>query len=181
MRSSSQPGPPIPSEHRPDPARPLAVIDIDGVLADVRHRLRHLEGRPKNWDAFFAAARRDPPHAEGMELARALAAEHDILFLTGRPERTRADTERWLTDHGLGGHRLEMRPESDRRPAAQVKVERLAELAADRQVAIVVDDDDRVVAAMRAAGYSVRHADWERRAIEEDRALALAQDVEGRT
>jgi hypothetical protein len=28
-----------------DEARPLAVVDLDGVVADVRHRLRHLEGR----------------------------------------------------------------------------------------------------------------------------------------
>ena len=35
-------------------SRPLAVFDIDGVLADVRHRLRHVEGPRKQWDAFFA-------------------------------------------------------------------------------------------------------------------------------
>lgn len=33
--------------------KPLAVFDIDGVLADVRHRLPHVQGRPKDWDAFF--------------------------------------------------------------------------------------------------------------------------------
>ena len=161
--------------------RPLAIVDIDGVLADVRHRLRHLEGRRKNWDAFFAEARHDPPHAEGIELARTLASDHEVVFLTGRPERTRTDTERWLAQHGLDGHRLEMRPEDDRRPAAILKAERLAELAAGRRVALVVDDDDRVVAALRAAGHPVRHADWERRAIEQDRALATAQETEGRT
>jgi hypothetical protein len=26
--------------------RPLAVVDIDGVLADVRHRLHHVKNRP---------------------------------------------------------------------------------------------------------------------------------------
>ena len=36
--------------------RPLAIVDIDGVVADVRHRLHHLDRRPKNWSAFFAAA-----------------------------------------------------------------------------------------------------------------------------
>ena len=41
--------------------RPLAVFDLDGTLADTRHRLHHLERRPADWDAFFAAARDDPP------------------------------------------------------------------------------------------------------------------------
>ena len=46
------------------PAR--AVFDIDGVLADVRHRLHHVTARPKDWDAFFGAAPDDPPLREGL-------------------------------------------------------------------------------------------------------------------
>ena len=50
----------------PDPDdRPLAFVDLDGVLADVRHRLHHLTGRRKDWDAFFDAAGQDPSHPEG--------------------------------------------------------------------------------------------------------------------
>lgn len=161
--------------------RPLAIIDIDGVVADVRHRLVHVERRPKDWDAFFAAARDDPPHDEGVALVRKLAADHDVVFLTGRPVRYRRATERWLDRHGLGGHRLVMRPGGVRRPAAQVKVELLADLAADRRVAIVVDDDAAVVAAMRAAGHPTLHADWEALDPDERRALFDAQEVEGRS
>ena len=40
--------------------RPIAVLDIDGVLADVRHRLHHLERQPTSWSGFFAAAVSDP-------------------------------------------------------------------------------------------------------------------------
>jgi len=31
-------------------------VSIDGVLADVHHRLHHIARRPKDWPAFFAAA-----------------------------------------------------------------------------------------------------------------------------
>ncbi len=41
----------------------LAVFDMDGVVADVRHRLHHL--RRQNWSRFFAAADADPLLAEG--------------------------------------------------------------------------------------------------------------------
>jgi len=164
-----------------DEERPLAVVDIDGVVADVRHRLRHLEGRRKDWDAFFAAAVDDPPHLEGVNLVGKLAADHDVLFLTGRPERLRADTANWLEQHGLGGHRLAMRPDGDRRPAAAMKLRRVREEARTRSVGVVVDDDPLVVDTMKEAGYLVLHADWELRSDEADDALAIAQEVEGQT
>lgn len=164
----------------PDHA-PLAIVDLDGVVADVRHRLRHIERRPKDWDAFFAAAPDDPPHEEGIAIVRRLQDDHEVVFLTGRPERCRADTLEWLDRLGIGGHELLMRPARDRRPAAVVKVEMLRQRAGGRDVGIVVDDDDRVVEAMERAGFPVFHADWERRSAADHDALARAQEVEGRT
>ena len=41
----------------PEGARPLAVFDIDGVLADVSHRLHFLDVH--RWEKFFAAAHAD--------------------------------------------------------------------------------------------------------------------------
>ena len=62
----------------------LAVFDIDGVVADVRHRLHHLAGRPKDWDGFFDAAADDPPLPTGIALVAELAQRHEIVWLTGR-------------------------------------------------------------------------------------------------
>jgi phosphoglycolate phosphatase-like HAD superfamily hydrolase len=161
--------------------RPLAIVDLDGVVADVRHRVHFVERRPKDWDGFFAAAVDDPPHEEGLAIVRRLAQDHDVVFLTGRPERTRHDTRRWLTQHGLDEHRLVMRPAGDRRPAAQVKLQLLRRLADGREVAVVVDDDPDVVATMQRAGYPTLHATWESRSAEDDRALRTAQELDGRT
>lgn len=72
---------------------PIAVFDVDGVVADVRHRLRHVVRRPKDWIAFFAAADRDPALADGVELVHRFAVDHRVVWLTGRPERLRAVTE----------------------------------------------------------------------------------------
>lgn len=165
----------------PDHARPYAVLDIDGVLADVRHRLRHLESTPKDWTAFFAEAPDDPVLAEGHRLALELAGSHELLYLTGRPERCRDDTETWLARHGFPGGRLLMRSDTDRRPARFTKVERLRLLEAERGVAVLVDDDERVVAAALAAGFTVRHATWMTEPPALQQALFDAQEVEGRT
>lgn len=161
--------------------RPLAIVDIDGVVADVRHRLHHLEGRRKRWQAFFDAAHLDGLHEEGKAIVERLRDDHEIVYLTGRPRWLERVTLDWLDEHGLGGHRLEMRPDTDNRPAAILKVEVLRKMARGRTVAVVVDDDDRVVAAMTKAGYPTFQATWEKRAIEEQLALEAAQEEEGRT
>jgi hypothetical protein len=160
-------------------ARPMAFVDIDGVLADVRHRLHFIERRPRDWDGFFAAAVDDPAHPEGLALVQTLENQHDIIFLTGRPRRCEADTVRWLAEHGITGHPVVMRPERDRRPAATVKLELLRRLAHGRTVAVIVDDDAEVIRTMSAAGYPTFRATWEGRS--DDDELSVAQDELGRT
>ncbi|MCX9192794.1 hypothetical protein C3Y87_15505 [Carbonactinospora thermoautotrophica] len=154
-----------------------AVIDIDGVLADVRHRLHHVSRRPKDWDRFFAAAVDDPPLAEGIALVRQLAGTHRIVYLTGRPFRCRQDTLDWLAKHDLPSGRLLMRRPGDFRPARVTKLELLRRLACERPVTVLVDDDIQVVEAARAAGFQVLHADW----MESSPTLVEAQEREGRT
>ncbi|HWH31395.1 MAG TPA: hypothetical protein VNU01_01855 [Egibacteraceae bacterium] len=171
---------PIRPAAAPEPA-PVAVFDIDGVLADVRHRLCHVRAKPKDWQAFFAAAVRDQPHPQGLALLREMARDHDVLLLTGRPEHTRPQTQAWLESHGVGSYPLHMRPAGDRRPAAVVKRQFLRGLVRTRAVALVVDDDPVVVETLRAAGFDVHHADWERRAEQEQAALLEAQEVDGRS
>lgn len=161
--------------------RPLAVVDIDGVVADVRHRLHHVASRPKDWQAFFAAAVDDPPHPEGLAVVQRLAESAEVVFLTGRPEGYRAATQRWLDEHDLGVHRLLMRPHGDRRAAAVWKVDALAGLRAEGEIVVVVDDSEPVVAAVRATGLPVFHADWEERDAAEDAILRVAQQDEGRS
>lgn len=162
-------------------APPLAIVDIDGVVADVRHRLHHIRRSPKDWEAFFAEAVHDPPHAEGLAAVEQLVPDHEVVFLTGRPRRLERATRGWLERHGLGGHRLVMRPNGDRRPAAQVKVDLLGSLADHREVAVVLDDDPMVLRAMERAGYPIRLADWEPRDPRSAQALRAAQEKEGRT
>ena len=58
------------TDPHPDGLAALAVFDIDGVLADVRHRLHYLQSRPQRWEAFFLAAERDPLLEEGAQRLR---------------------------------------------------------------------------------------------------------------
>lgn len=157
--------------------RMTAVVDLDGVLADVRHRLRHVTSRPKDWRAFFAAAPEDPVLEEGRRVVEALAEVHDLVYLSGRPEGCRHDTESWLRRHGLPAAPVRLRRLGDHRPGSVIKVEALEALSRLQPVAVLVDDDPVVLAAARAAGYDVLPATW----MGELPALHVAQEVDGRT
>ncbi|HVQ18522.1 MAG TPA: hypothetical protein VMT27_05745 [Actinomycetes bacterium] len=162
-------------------SRSVAVIDVDGVLADVRHRLHHLEVRPKDWDSFFADATSDPVLVEGLEVALDLGKRYDIVYLTGRPERCREDTLRWLERFDFPSGRLIMRRDTDRRPARLTKVQELHRLQQQSPVALLVDDDERVVEAALGAGFVVRHATWMGAPKHSQSTLFEAQEREGRT
>ena len=153
----------------------LAVFDIDGVVADVRHRLHHLEP-PKSWHGFFEEAADDPLLDEGARLVVELAAEHEIVWLTGRPEWLRATTTDWLARHGLPGTELHLRPIRDYRPARVYKREVLQSLS-PRGIAAFVDDDDEVVQTALRAGFPAVLADW----VPRNATLRNAQERLGRT
>ncbi|MFF2850927.1 hypothetical protein ACFVT5_32025 [Streptomyces sp. NPDC058001] len=157
--------------------RPLAVFDLDGTLADTAHRQRFLERSPRDWNAFFAAAPDDPPLTEGVALALEYARECEIAYLTGRPERCRADTVAWLAARELPDGRIWMRRNDDRRPARRTKPEILRRLARDREIRVLVDDDDLVCDEVERAGFRVVRARWATASA----ALKDAQEREGRT
>ncbi|MEU6043957.1 phosphatase domain-containing protein [Streptomyces griseus] len=160
-----------------DDARPLAVFDLDGTLADTAHRQHFLEGATRDWAGFFAAAPADPPLPEGVRMVLASAEECEIVYLTGRPERCRRDTVRWLSRQGLPEGTLFMRRNDDRRPARRTKLDILRRLGRTRQVRMLVDDDALVCDAAEVAGFTVVRARW----ADPSEALKDAQEREGRT
>ena len=154
----------------------VAVFDVDGVVADVRHRLHYLHGRHA-WHAFFEHAGDDPLLAEGAALVADLAREHDIVWLTGRPDWLRRVTTTWMLENGLPCDELHMRPGGDFRPARVYKVDVLRGIARKRAIAAVVDDDAEVVDAALAAGFPAVLAEW----VPRDEAMREAQERFGRT
>lgn len=155
--------------------RPLAVFDIDGVLADVSHRLHFLDVH--RWEKFFAAAHADPLLDEGADRLAEALDHYDVVYLTGRPERNRRLTERWLAGFGLPTGPLYMRPDDDLRPARYVKREVLRGLAREREIAMILDDDPAVVRTLEADGWPVELATW----LPHSSTLQDAQENQGRT
>lgn len=165
-----------PSERLGEPGD-WVVFDIDGVLADVRHRLHHLRRTPPDWRRFFGGAGDDPPLAEGVALLRRHAGNYPVAYVTGRPEFLRRVTRDWLTRHALPPGPLLMRRHGDHRPARIAKLELLVSLTAEAPIALVVDDDPDVVDTLRSTGLAVHLATW----VVRDDVLRAAQDDDGRT
>jgi len=133
------------------------LIDIDGTIADNFHRLHFIQGPRKDWPAFFDAMGGDDPIPEMVALVKALNQAKGVclVYVTGRPDSHRRQTEYWFADHmSAAWTRLPfMRKAQDYRPDHAVKAEilkGLRERGYDPKIAI--DDRDQVVQMWRRAG-----------------------------
>lgn len=140
----------------------VIIFDLDGTLADCRHRLHHVTQHPKDWDAFFAGISADEPHDAINEL---LGCVHNSwvdgglvrpIFCSGRPETYREVTQAWIFEHCGIEAPLYMRPAGDQRQDAVVKLELLAKIKADGfNPILAIDDRPQVIEAWRSAGIPV--------------------------
>jgi hypothetical protein len=137
----------------------MIVMDIDGVLADARHRLHLIRQHPKKWDEFYERAKDDLALSAGRHLYCALREYSPITLLSGRRKSIEVETHQWLERHGFADYdELILRPDGDHRPAMVFKLEALRRLP--DKIALVVDDDPKVCLALSSAGYSVLQPWW---------------------
>lgn len=144
------------------PRTPIIICDIDGTVSCPAHRLHHIIGEKKDWDAFYAEAYLDTPYIDIISLVRSLPAP--VYFVTGRKETIRKQTMRWLEDHMLVPTLLLMRAEDDRREDFEVKLNHLDRIGVTPEhVWFVLEDRDQVVKAYRERGFrvlQVSHGDY---------------------
>ena len=130
----------------------IVIFDIDGTLADVSERLHHIKKKPKDWDAFFSGIPQDKAIRSMVRLCNILYASGiKILLCTGRREKDRAETVKWLEQHRVNYHELILRPDGDRRSDVIVKREMLADLDKSK-ILFVVEDRSGVVEMWRSEG-----------------------------
>lgn len=153
------------------------VFDIDGTLADLTHRLHHVKGGRKDWDAFFGAMHLDTPHEAIVTLARRLErADVLLVMVSGRPDSHRDVTGAWLAAEGVPFNALYMRKTGDYRADHVVKREILAELRADGWAPwLVIDDRPAVVAMWREEGLACLQA-----AYHDDQSESLDSALAGK-
>ena len=131
----------------------VLFVDIDGILANCSHRLHYLEN--KDYDNFYKEVVNDVPYVRNRTALNAMAEGYNgkIVLLTGRPERTRKDTETWLTKYYdiPADTVIVMREDGDHRKAPEVKSELALKYVEDNDIkaCMVLDDmEDNVQAVV---------------------------------
>lgn len=130
------------------------IVDLDGTLADVRHRLHHInvKGR-KDWDRFFDAMPEDPVNEWCLTLVKAMAKEgYRIAIVSGRPDTHLSQVREWLARYEVPHDDLYLRSGGDRRPDTVVKREILHRYFSKDDILFVTDDRTSVVAMWRSEG-----------------------------
>lgn len=131
----------------------LVYLDIDGVIADERHRAPHALSSPSRYDLYFApeAVASDGVWLNGRLLYKWLTEQPDttVAYLTGRQERLRTTTQAWLDANGFEGE-LVMKPNFVSGQLAQFKAEIMERDSLYWDLVTVYDDDRRVIDAVDA-------------------------------
>ena len=144
---------PAPRKLRTIPHPQCVIVDIDGTLADGSHRQHLVQGKRKDYDAFYDLCHLDAPHTHIGVTVNLLQPTYAAVLVTGRIERVREKTVDWLARHFISYTALFMRPDGDTRQDDVLKEEIL-----DRDIlprwtpAFALDDRNRVVAMWRRRG-----------------------------
>lgn len=112
----------------------LFLVDIDGVVADISHRLHFM--KEKNYDAFYSKEEiaKDGEIEAGIKLVNRLfkSAGSFVMFMTGRPKSSDMATWNWLCAHKVSNCGIAFfRADGDYRPSPIVKVEGVEQALAE--------------------------------------------------
>ena len=139
------------------------IFDLDGTLANLKHRLKFIESIEEDWNAFYEACDKDEPILNNINLLKTLRStlgyEDRIVILSGRSMQVYNKTVSWLRDFGIsiadGRVLLYMRPEKDHRPDYELKQEWLNNFLTSHEkseIAGVFEDRKQVVDMWRRNG-----------------------------
>lgn len=123
------------------------IFDLDGTLADIRHRVHFVRDGNRNYDAFFAACVDDVPYTHVISALRAHEdAGHTVEVWSARSDKVRAETMAWLERNGVHPANLtHMRVDGDTTEDAALKRSWLMALPDCDRPDVVYDDRQRVV------------------------------------
>lgn len=131
------------------------IFDLDGTLANIDKRRAYLNNNPGDWDGFFKDLVFDEPNEPIVMLYKLLSESGRQLMIiaSGRPDRYKIETIKWLNTHGIIFDDIYMRRDGDRRPDSKVKEEILNEIISKEiKIILSVDDRDSVVKMWRRRG-----------------------------
>lgn len=123
----------------------IVLCDLDGTIANIEERLKHIQGEYKDWESFYAEINTDTLRKEVLEdvLDTIDVMGYDLFLVTGRNEKYRNETVRWLKKHCPElldeAKCIFMRGEKDFRPDTEVKQD-IVSMIGSENIHLVYDD-----------------------------------------
>ncbi len=123
----------------------IILCDIDGTIADNSHRQDLLKNF-KDWDSFFSEMGNDKPiKAIIKKINDDFERGSKIIFITGRPERYREKTFKWLSKYFNFSIEILMRNDDDKRNKVIVKEEMLSKFKKGQNIVKVYENDPDLI------------------------------------
>lgn len=129
------------------------VVDLDGTLANVEHRLHLVKREKPDFDAFYAAVAGDGVNEWCARLMASMSvAGYDVVIVSARRQECEAATRKWLERNAIPFTDLRLlRPDGDSTPDQELKRAWLRAYGKEN-VLFVVDDRQKVVDMWREEG-----------------------------
>lgn len=141
------------------------LLDIDGVVSDVTHIEKDIDGTVESYDIFYSKIHTAKVIHVGVGLYRSLISNtKNLYYVTSRRERSRKQTEKFLHNNLLFGldhpklvnQKLIMRQNNDWRDCQTLKADIIKSLNLKGESLFVDDLEDNCVMA-KNLGLSVLH------------------------
>jgi hypothetical protein len=136
----------------------LIVCDLDGTLADNRHR-KHLvpeQGELRDWTPYSKACVDDTPINGVISLINMLWNHYGIFLLSNRESSAMDETRWWLSRHKVMYDFIQLREPGDVEGSSEYKVKAIDSLRDDGYtVNLLIDDLPATFTQVSAAGTPV--------------------------
>lgn len=129
------------------------VVDLDGTLANVDHRVHLIRSTNPDWDAFYSNCDKDLLNAWCAELMRTFSeCDYSVIIVSARRLAEKEKTLKWLeTNKVKFSNLLLLREDNDHSPDTLLKKKWLDGYGKDR-ILFIVDDRQKVVDMWRSEG-----------------------------
>lgn len=130
--------------------KPVYIFEIDGVIADITHRLGMLGHKPVDWQKFLHSACDDNYFMPMVRMMRHIYdGGGEIWLWTNRCESIKDITVQWLAKHPMIPEHIDlwMRPLGEKCPDQVLKSRRYTELSEHdkRRIVLAIEERPRVI------------------------------------
>lgn len=141
------------------PEKGYVIVDLDGTLANIEHRLHFVKDKEKkDWEGFFNHIPHDKLREDVAQQVMDFHHEgYSIVLMSGRPEWTRHMTMAWIHNFapGMPFINLIMRQDWDKRPDTDTKKDMLKYYPDRSLIHKIIDDRPSVIRMWKEEGLDV--------------------------